>query len=44
MFNLLEPGGHLRDVGQLIGRSAPVEAVVLEDATVLVMEAKRSWL
>jgi CRP-like cAMP-binding protein len=39
-LNLLEPGDIFGDVGQLIGRPAPVDAVVLEDATVLVMEGE----
>ena len=37
-LNLLEPGDVFGDVGQLVGEPAPVDAVVLEDATVLVME------
>lgn len=36
-LNLLEPGDVFGDVGQLIGRLAPVDAVVLEDAVVLSM-------
>ena len=36
-LNLLEPGDVFGDVGQLIGRTAPVDAVVLNDATVLSM-------
>lgn len=36
-LNLLEPGDVFGDVGQLLGRPAPVDAVVLEDATVLSM-------
>lgn len=39
-LNLLEPGDIFGDVGQLVGRPAPVDAVVLEDATVLVMEGE----
>ena len=39
-LNLLEPGDVFGDVGQLIGRTAPVDAVVLEDATVLVMDGE----
>lgn len=37
-LNLLEPGDVFGDVGQFTGDPAPVDAVVLEDATVLVME------
>lgn len=37
-LNLLEPGDVFGDVGQLTGNPAPVDAVVLEDATVLSME------
>lgn len=36
-LNLLGPGDVFGDVGQLIGRPAPVDAVVLDDATVLSM-------
>ena len=36
-LNLLEPGDVFGDVGQLIGEAAPVDAVVLSDANVLVM-------
>ena len=39
-LNLLEPGDVFGDVGQLTGRLAPVDAVVLVDATVLVMEGE----
>lgn len=37
-LNLLEPGDVFGDVGQLIGRAAPVDAVVLDDACVLTMD------
>lgn len=36
-LNLLGPGDVFGDVGQLIGKPAPVDAVVLTDAAVLVM-------
>jgi len=36
-LNLLGPGDVFGDVGQLMGSTAPVDAVVLEDATVLSM-------
>lgn len=39
-LNLLGPGDVFGDVGQLTGHPAPVDAVVLEDATVLTMEGE----
>ncbi len=39
-LNLLEPGDVFGDVGQLIGETAPVDAVVLSDANVLVMSGQ----
>ena len=39
-LNLLGPGDVFGDVGQLTGKAAPVDAVVLEDATVLSMEGE----
>lgn len=39
-LNLLEPGDVFGDVGQLIGRRAPVDAIVLVDSTVLVIDGK----
>lgn len=37
-LNLLEPGDVFGDVGQLIGRRAPVDAIVLVESTVLEIE------
>lgn len=39
-LNLLGPGDVFGDVGQLIGKPAPVDAVVLTDAAVLVMSGE----
>ena len=39
-LNLLGPGDVFGDVGQLTGKSAPVDAVVLEDAIVLSMDGE----
>jgi CRP-like cAMP-binding protein len=39
-LNLLGPGDVFGDVGQLTGKSAPVDAVVLEDATALSMDGE----
>lgn len=39
-LNLLGPGDVFGDVGQFTGNPAPVDAVVLEDATVLSMEGE----
>lgn len=39
-LSLLGPGDVFGDVGQLTGNLAPVDAVVLQDATVLVMEGQ----
>lgn len=39
-LNLLEPGDIFGDIAQLTGTAAPVDAVVLSDATVLVLAAE----
>lgn len=39
-LNLLGPGDIFGDVGQLMGNTAPVDAVVLQDATVLCMDGE----